>query len=201
MAQMLIEMAHEEVAELLEGIDVDASGMAMAALAIEMVKSDTALMEKVGARNSKADTARIQAVHDHSMALGAKCDSDNCEDDDGEADKAVEASFTKLLETGATQIEALNTKIAERDATIADQGEKLAKAVERIERLEKLPRMDRGRPSLVERESEGVSDDPLVKLDDDLTMEKVAAMPPGRDKQRAILFLQARAGIGTRPAV
>jgi len=49
-----------------------------------MYKSDDkADIEKVGARNSKADLALIQEIHDRAAALGAACDG---HDDDADAD-------------------------------------------------------------------------------------------------------------------
>ncbi len=52
----------------------------------EMFKADG--IEKVGRRNSKADLAHIQAIHDHAARLGAHCPgcpdgSDDDEDDEG----------------------------------------------------------------------------------------------------------------------
>ena len=53
-----------------------------------------AAIEKAGARNSKADQDKIQAMHDHAMDLGATCDKGNCGDD---ASKAAGGDMTKAL--------------------------------------------------------------------------------------------------------
>lgn len=125
---LIVEMISEESAELLsaiqsvEGHDALAflePGLEMAAKCEELAKADTALLEKVGARNSAKDKQRIQAVHDHSTELGAKCDKDNV-DDGGEvggmADKVTPATLQKAL---ADQAEKLN---GEATAAIGELG-------------------------------------------------------------------------------
>jgi HK97 family phage prohead protease len=59
-----------------------------------MYKADDGALGKVGARNSAADLAMIQAIHDQAVSLGASCDGcaldgagDDNEDDDDMADK------------------------------------------------------------------------------------------------------------------
>ena len=49
-----------------------------------MFKADG--VEKLGARNSAADLATIQAIHDQAVALGAACDGCALDDDDAEDD-------------------------------------------------------------------------------------------------------------------
>ena len=108
MGALLIQMAQEEVAELLATLpdldlagelnelesgvaDVDGDGeivIVEAARAIlDAVKADTALMAKIGARNSKSDMEKIQAIHDAVSGLGAKCaksEDDDETDDEGD---------------------------------------------------------------------------------------------------------------------
>jgi hypothetical protein len=80
---LLITMTQEGVADILAGIEangveiviIDGDDMALANQIVDLVKADTALMEKAGARNSKADGEKIQSMHDNSVALGATCDT------------------------------------------------------------------------------------------------------------------------------
>jgi len=89
----LVTMAQEEIAELLAGLtdsNIDVSVLLagsephIVALAagVEMTKANTAVMEKIGARNAKKDQANVQKVHDSAVELGAEC---------GTADKAAGA--------------------------------------------------------------------------------------------------------------
>jgi len=82
---LLAELAQEEIAEALAQLDgeetilvveTDTSEMLLANQIVDLVKADTALMEKAGARNSKTDAAKIQSMHDNAVALGATCDGD-----------------------------------------------------------------------------------------------------------------------------
>ena len=49
-----------------------AEPIAMAAT-VDLVKATAALVTKIGRRNSKADLAKLQTMHDHTVALGATC--------------------------------------------------------------------------------------------------------------------------------
>ena len=80
----LVAMAQEEVAEVLadlgDGVDlitpdviVDADDFAYAEKVVDLVKADADLVEKAGKRNSKGDQAKLQAIHDNVMKLGAEC--------------------------------------------------------------------------------------------------------------------------------
>lgn len=83
LAETFLEMAREEVGELItmmtnQGIELgvcvaDVAIMELCAGATDLVKADMDLMAKVGARNSKNDADRIQAIHDHTEKLGAAC--------------------------------------------------------------------------------------------------------------------------------
>src|SRR5206468_13034382 len=83
----LIALIEEEVAEMLEATkydladvievtitdDGEVESMELANKIVDLVKADAAIMEKAGARNSSADSARIQAIHDKASELGADC--------------------------------------------------------------------------------------------------------------------------------
>jgi len=64
---------------------------------------------KIGARNSKADLARLQALHDLAVELGAQCDSaahDDADDDgDDDADKNARDALAKRLADIAKRLE------------------------------------------------------------------------------------------------
>ncbi|MBC2668752.1 hypothetical protein ACFOON_15205 [Novosphingobium piscinae] len=81
----LIALVEEEVAEMLTRLDANSSNvelviegddMELANQIVDLVKANTVLMEKAGARNSRGDLSRIQTIHDKAHELGATCASD-----------------------------------------------------------------------------------------------------------------------------
>lgn len=151
LGQTLLGMAREEVAELIATlkddkgepvefvlVDSDPVIVECAATALTAIKADEALMQKAGARHSKADAAKIQAAHDHLASLGAKCDA-------GNADKSAESPLAKAalaLEENASlkkMIEDAVPQIAELGETVAKAVADLAKANLKIEELSKQP--------------------------------------------------------------
>lgn len=144
MGELLIMAAKEEVAEAIAGlpsveapmvviIDDDCPEVVMLANEIvDVVKADTDLLEKAGARNSKRDAEMIQQSHDHMAKLGAVCDKDNCAEKDDtveEANKALTAEnerLTKALVDAAPAVEELTKKF---ETTIAE----LTKRLEQVE--------------------------------------------------------------------
>jgi phage head maturation protease len=134
MATLLVEMAQEEVAEVLAAIktnspeldiipcdpDCDAVVIELAGQIVDLTKADTALMEKVGKRNSAKDAAAIQASHDHMVGLGAVCDKDNCQEDAEKVALTAERDrLSKALTDTAPQIEALAKRLDEQAQEIA----------------------------------------------------------------------------------
>jgi hypothetical protein len=126
-------MATEEVGELLENLRlvegeedisvilIDAESDAIvtaAARAIDAVKGDPAVVEKIGARNSTADAGRIQAIHDLATKLGGAC-----------AEKHLEAEVTKV----AGERDALKAQIEGALPQIAELGETVAKMAIELE--------------------------------------------------------------------
>ena len=108
---LLVTMIQEEANEIMPDLvdDDDYAALAMAAgkmkagtvaalgkafLDIEPMKKAGETLTKAGARNSKADQDKIQAMHDHAMDLGATCDKGNCGDD---ASKAAGGDLAKAL--------------------------------------------------------------------------------------------------------
>lgn len=87
-AKLLSDMKESEMSEV----------MAMAAKMGELTK--------IGARNSKSDAEKIQAIHDHACALGGECTSD---DEDEDADKSTgKGDLAKVLAENAALTKALN---------------------------------------------------------------------------------------------
>ena len=100
----------ELVLEPVEGDDA----IALAAAAVDLVRADTALMEKAGKRNSASDQSMIQASHDHMAKLGASCDPDNCPEATKAAGAALQADHDRLakaLTDAVPQIEALTKRL------------------------------------------------------------------------------------------
>lgn len=126
---LLVEMISEETAELIhdvtqggEVVDIallepggDAVIIELAARAVEIVKADTALMEKIGARNSKNDAKHIQDAHDSAAKAGASCDPDNCPDAEKVAKAALaeNAVLKKSIEDAVPEIAKLGDLVAD----------------------------------------------------------------------------------------
>jgi hypothetical protein len=155
-AALLTTLAHmlaEESAEVVDAyqqqgmdIDIDASAemevMGLATSIIDLAKADEALMAKVGARNSKADQANIQAAHDAMAKLGAMCDPGNCPAD--EADKAAKAtaaeSLKKLASDAAETLAKQAGDLAELRKHAAGEADRTAAAInEALEKFRKEP--------------------------------------------------------------
>ena len=160
----LIDMVNEETAEFFaqaekDGGDsiallapcLDVDGMEMSAKVGELQKlhgADAELMAKVGAKISNANMKHVQAMHDHSAAMGAKCDSGNCDKSAPELELAKLAplqdelararrviagaipqiqALTKAVDEQADAMEKLKTDQTAELATLRDQVEKLGK--------------------------------------------------------------------------
>ncbi len=77
-AEILPAMATEEAQEAIRDLTAAVASLPAVAADAAMAKSAAELEElaKAGARNSKGDMARIQAIHDHASDLGAVCGDD-----------------------------------------------------------------------------------------------------------------------------
>jgi hypothetical protein len=125
-------------------IEGDSEIIMLANEIVDLVKADTDLMEKVGARNSKRDAAMIQQSHDHMTKLGAVCDTGNCAKVDGadpEAEKAALVAdnerLAKALTDAAPAIVELTAKF---ETTIAG----LTKRLEQVESEPAAPKTASG---------------------------------------------------------
>lgn len=145
LCDVLLAAAKEETAELLTdysdmGMDLvladdddDAVVIELAAQAIDLVKADTALMEKAGARNSKADATKLQNIHDHSVALGASCGEGKEASAKVEELTAENERLAKALSDAAPQVEELTKRFGETVDTLKSQITDLTKRLESVE--------------------------------------------------------------------
>lgn len=137
----LNQMVAEESAEIVTAyndqgmdidLDVDGGDVAVIAAAVsilDLAKADIVLMEKVGARHSKADAANIQDAHDALAKLGAMCDPQNCPDDS--ADKRTGAGdLAKLATEAAETLAKQSDEIADLRKNAAEEPARTAAAID-----------------------------------------------------------------------
>jgi hypothetical protein len=165
----VIAVTTEEVSELLTQITTNLPDLTLTMIdgdpeiiicaneIVDMVKADTDLMEKVGARNSKRDAAMIQQSHDHMTKLGATCDKDNCAkvegvDDPEEANKALTAENERLAKALTEAAPAVQELTKRFEATISD----LTKRLEQVESEPAAPKTAGG-PLRAVSKSEDIS--------------------------------------------
>jgi hypothetical protein len=84
---------------------------------------------KVGARNSAADLAHIQAAHDHLVDLGARCGADEA-DVDAADDDSEKAGVTEALAKALAE----NARLTRQVEAIAPHVDDLRRTVETLER-------------------------------------------------------------------
>lgn len=130
----LIAMVEEEVGEMLTrlkagaGTDVElvieGESMELAHQIVDLVKADTARMEKAGARNSRLDATRIQAIHDKAGELGACCATDTDAVEKAAQLGAENEQLAKAVTDTLPRLEALTEQLdairAEREADRAE---------------------------------------------------------------------------------
>jgi len=119
---ILTDMVAEEVAEATAAKGDTAAVMALAERAGALQKALILDLAKVGARNSAADQKRIQEMHDHSAALGAKCAAG-----DAAAEKAAKVEAARAL---------LKARVADPDALAAKTGDEILKLAEALPKAE-----------------------------------------------------------------
>jgi hypothetical protein len=188
---LLVTMVQEEVAELIAtmpdmepAVLVDTGPVMVMELAtsiVDLVKADTDLMEKAGARNSKSDAATIQAMHDGAVKLGATCEADANKD----ALAAVEADrdrLAKAFEGAIPKVEALTKSIETMQAEGTTIRDKLAAAESRIEELSKRAAPAKGVVIAIDKENDGPGSEAGGSI-----MEKIEALPAGPIRAAAIV--------------
>lgn len=210
MRTFVVEMVNEECGELLTalqgigGDDIpiiiasdDAEIMELGAKVLDLAKADGPdTLAKVGARHSAKDKDSIQAVHDHSQALGAMCDSANCGDDAGKIAKVAADEDTIAKING---LEAENTRLKKIVDTAVPQIEAL---VEDVRKLKAAPMPAAPRTHVVGKTDDtlglGEAADTLGKSDAEQLMEKFT---PDELAEAAIKIAQRNPmplGIGRR---
>ncbi len=138
----------EEGAEMAEAVEMTkVDGDIAADASLEKVEAALAeALAKVGARNSTADLARIRAIHEAAVALGAAC----------EPAKAEEAVIEKL---DASIVEKMVADAVAPLQKRLDEADTLAKAqAEKIEKLEAQPETPRIRLRAVSKAADVIAD-------------------------------------------
>lgn len=156
LSSILVSMVEEEAAELTA--DQEAEGTMLTMMAT------LGRLQKAGARHSKADLDRLQAIHDHSMGMGAVCGSQ----------KAAETvDLTKLTQSLTEQVNAaVEKQVKELTAGIESVLKENADLKKRLEKIEAQPAPSPGRLRRVEKgqdiDIEHADDkavDPVLKSD------------------------------------
>lgn len=169
---------------------LDADGMeemALSARAGELQKlhtADTVLMEKVGKRMSGADMKHVQAMHDHSATLGAKCDSGNC-DKVAPTDALAKAAKLEELVTEATA--ALGKLTTDRDtdrAAIAGLTKELGDTKATLEKISRYAAPAKGAVFAIEKDGTVVALDPKTAptVTTGYDHAHAMALPPGPER-------------------
>lgn len=88
---------------------------------LTLVKVDDGdFLGKVGARNSAADLARLQAIHDHAVGMGASCpgscDADDADAPGDDADKAARTTLAKVVAQRDAALSSLDALLGKADA-------------------------------------------------------------------------------------
>lgn len=122
LGDFLVVCAHEEVGELQDDIDlssveanydvddIEGAYFKAAQTMVDLAKGDPDIMEKRGARHSKADLAAVQSIHDYAEKLGARC---GIEKVDGEGDLAKGGDLLAKVEKMAADNADLRKQVAD----------------------------------------------------------------------------------------
>jgi len=161
----LIDMINEESAEFMDAAEkAGGDGIALLAPCIapdvmemaqklgDLHKLDTGLMEKVGAKISNANMKHVQAMHDHSQAMGATCDSANCAEAEKmakvEADAAEAARLRRVLAASVPQVQALTQLVKDTQSTMEKMASDHTAAIDALtadlEKIKKGPGLAKG---------------------------------------------------------
>lgn len=194
MGELLIAVAQEEVAELIAAMPamdpptvviVDGDAMELATQIVDLVKANTDLMEKAGARNSKSDAAAIQSMHDGAVKLGATCDA-TAEKDSLAALEADRDRLMKAVGDSVPQIEAMATRMEKLASDGVADRDRLTKALAEIETLKAQPAPAKGVLIAMEKANDGnreMVDEPAGAG----SLDAIKALPNGPAKAAAII--------------
>ena len=148
-------------------------------------------LAKAGARNSKADKERLQAIHDHAVGLGACCG--------GEAEKAAGGDLAKM----AGDLSKLQGDLAIAEAGLAKALSERNSMAARVAELEARPEPGKGVLKVVHKSADRpLSADDLSGGPDTGTFDErlcaIEKMAPGEDKASALRKLAADFSSDTR---
>lgn len=121
LGQILVDMTTEEVAEL-TAANKDGQAtpnptiMAMSAEAKDLLKRAGGF-KKAGARNSKTDQEKIQAMHDSSVSLGATCAADKM----AKVDNSLKDELTKAIMTATEPLKKALDEASQKIAKLEAQ--------------------------------------------------------------------------------
>lgn len=132
---------------------------------------------KIGARNSKADLARIQAVHDTAVELGASCH---------EPDFTTDLDPAKAVPAG--RLRKIMGELGRAREDLVKMAEERDRLRQRVAELEARPRP--GGPALRAIEKGQDIGGGAPSAEDELA--KIAAMPEGLEKSLALIKLAHR---------
>lgn len=197
----LVAMVEEEVSEMLARLKADAGDevalviegedMALAHQIVDLVKADTARMEKAGARNSTKDSARIQAIHDKAGELGAACAKDEAAlgkaTDLADQNERLSKAVTEALPRLTALTEQIDTLRSEREA----DRETMAKMQSDLERLGGQPAPTKIEQVIMREKSE--DNGTLAKSDDAPSDLNTAHSLPLREREAALERLAVNA--------
>ena len=192
----LVAMAKEETAELMadmmeagmEEAVPDWSMYECAAPIVDMIKADTALMEKAGKRHSKSDMGHIQGMHDSAVKLGAVCGAEKV------APLAeMNERLTKAVDSALPRIEKLAEELANTVAARDADREEMAQLRKELDRLGAAPAPTRLQLAISKEEDNGT----LAKDADETpesTLETIGALT-GRERSAELekFVINARA--------
>lgn len=143
LGEALVAMTQEEVSEMLALTAKDISelgGMPEVASIVERAslgdveKFTAGMVEKAGARNSRSDMERLQAMHDHLVALGAACEVEKAVGDE-DLVKTLRLDNTRL----SGEVEKAVSGIAELGELVKSQAATITDLQDRVEKFGKMP--------------------------------------------------------------
>jgi hypothetical protein len=192
-SEMFTDAESEEFAELMEGAAKAVSPLSLRKT-IDFLEQSTfsksatfATLQKVGARNSKADLEKIQAVHDHSVALGATCEKDA----DGDMDKSAAGTLTKADHDTLQKVVAENEELKKAVVSAVEGIGELTKQIEALKNTPIAP-TPTNRYHVI---SKGADDQPHpAQLDPGQAMDFLKTADPGVLAAAAIKLSQAMGG-------
>jgi hypothetical protein len=195
----LVAMAQEEVAELLTDLTVEGLETAVidyssdfyycAAAITDLVKADTVIMEKAGARNSTKDAKSIQSMHDNAVGLGAACDCP-ITTEKSVALAAENERLAKAVGSTLPQVEALVKTVESLTAHRTADRAAVATLSAELEKLKGEPVLGKGARFSIDKEADVTTiaseaeTKPLTKM----TIEDIKLLPRAEQDAAMLKF-------------